>query len=110
MRETLTHKKLQDWVKEIEEESSNMVVVLYDEGIKPILYEDDSLNGEDYLGDEDKVSYLINKGIEKDDILLPITKEVIDKVSDKESTKSVVKIEKFIYDLVVEINESNNNK
>lgn len=116
MTVNLTHKKLQDWVKDIRENNTKMVTVLYDdEGDKPVLMENYLLNGQDYLKSEDKFGYILNNSVgegldelnlERKDILLPITSEVIEKVAEMEDSQAIARIEKAIYDIVLEENEN----
>lgn len=111
MVKNLTHKRLQDWVKEIREDNSKMVVVMYDsEGDKPTLLEHTVLDGQEYLKSDNKFEYIVENtvdmDVEKTDILLPITSEVVEKVSNMVDSKAISKIEKEIYDIVVEENES----
>lgn len=104
LRKPLTHKLLKEAVEVIMENEEEMVLILHGEG-KPDYFWSKELEGVEYVGEENKVDYIKEKtGLEREDFILPVTKEVLDKVSVNIDSKAVTKVEKELYDIVVEAN------
>ena len=104
LRKPLTHKLLKEAVEVIMENGNEMVLILHGEG-KPEYFWSKELEGVEYVGEENKVDYIKEKtGLEREDFILPVTKEVLDKVSVNIDSKAVTKVEKELYDIVVEAN------
>ena len=104
LRKPLTHKLLKEAVEVIMENGNEMVLILHGEG-KPEYFWSKELEGVEYVGEENKVDYIKEKtGLEREDFILPVTKEVLDKVTANIGSKAIAKVEKELYDIVVEAN------
>lgn len=104
LRKPLTHKLLKEAVEVIMENGNEMVLILHGEG-KPEYFWSKELEGVEYVGEENKVDYIKEKtGLEREDFILPVSKEVLDKVSANIGSKAIAKVEKELYDIVVEAN------
>ena len=104
LRKPLTHKLLKEAVEVITENENEMVLILHGEG-KPDYFWSKELDGVEYLGEDNKVDYIKEKtGLEREDFILPLTKEVVDKVTANIGSKAIAKVEKELYDIVINAN------
>lgn len=105
VQQTITHKNLKEAVEVIASNEEEMVLILKSNNEKPVYYWQEDLNGLEYLTSSDKEGYILQKtGIERDRIILPIVTPVIKKVSSNIGSKAIAKVEKELYDIVVNAN------
>lgn len=105
VQNAVTHKNLKEAVEVISSNEEEMVIILKSNNEKPLYYWHEGLNGKEYINSTDKAGYILQKtGIERNKIILPIVKPVLQKVSANISSKAIAKIEKELYDIVVNAN------
>ena len=105
-RQNITHKNLKEAIKEIKKDESQMVIVLKTDTDKPDIYHHKELDGKEYETSTDKMGYIHNlTELQREDIILPITQEVIAKVESNIGSKAMAKVEKELYDIVLEANK-----
>lgn len=105
VQNAVTHKNLKEAVEVISSNDEEMVIILKSSEDKPVYFWHEALNGREYIDSSNKAGYIQQKtGIERDRIILPIVKPVLQKVSANIGSKAIAKIEKELYDIVVNAN------
>lgn len=105
VQNAVTHKNLKEAVEVISSNAEEMVIILKTDKDKPEYFWHEDLNGREYINSSDKAGYIHQKtGIERNQIILPIVQPVLKKVSANIGSKAVAKIEKELYDIVVNAN------
>lgn len=101
----ITHKNLKEAVEVISSNAEEMVIILKTDKDKPEYFWHEDLNGIEYVNSDNKAGYIHQKtGIERNQIILPIVQPVLKKVTANIGSKAIAKVEKELYDIVVNAN------
>lgn len=105
VQNAITHKNLKEAIEVIQNNEAEMMLVFRSSNQKPDIYWHEDLNGVEYIKSTNRSGYIKSKtGMDGERVLMPIVKPLIDKVSNNINSKAVAKIEKELYDIIVESN------